>query len=94
MEKSVYRIVDDIEFCYCVKCKEYHDCTEFGYDTRTPHGYSKTCEKMMKERLGFKSHFSQSQFNRKSADEILTKLGYNLKSTIPVHEQFLIKHDL
>lgn len=35
-----------------------------------------------------------SKEDRQMVHDILTRLGYNLNSDIPVHQQFLIKHNL
>lgn len=95
MKRVNYYIENYVEKCWCRRCEEYHDCIHHEQDPRTPHGYRYFCDATSKRAHGpgqSKEHVEA--ITRKYANEILRELGYDPDSTIPVYEQFLIKHDL
>ena len=69
---------------------------EHGRDSRTPHGYRYFCEGSEQfARIGVGPNKEKmDKLTRQYADELLVGMGYDPSSTIPVYEQFLIKHDL
>ncbi len=96
MKKTFYYIKDNEEICWCRRCETYHNCMQHGRDTRTPHGYRYFCEQSQlfaREGIGPDADKIR-ELTRKYADELLKEMGYDPSSTIPVYEQFLIKHDL
>jgi len=95
MQKVNYFIDNYVEMCWCRRCEKYHNCIEHDPDPRTPHGYRYFCQDTAKRGHGpGQTKDSVELRYRKYADEILRDMGYDPKASIPVYEQFLIKHDL
>jgi hypothetical protein len=85
---------DGVEKCFCHYCEIYHNCTEHFRTTKNKHGYSTRCKDTSKNYYTQPSEFTRQEIVKRECHIILQKLGYDLNSTIPVYEQFLIKHDL
>lgn len=91
-----YIIENGIPHCYCSRCAQYHECSEFHRDRRTPNGYAYNCRATCKEySKNFSNHNETKHENTIEGNNLILKaLGYDPNSSIPIHEQFLIKHDL
>lgn len=87
-------IEDGVDKCFCSRCDEYHDCIEFHRDRRTPTGYAYNCIATAKKYGVTQSQQTFLRETKEGSDVVLKALGFDPNSTIPVHEQFLIKHDL
>jgi hypothetical protein len=87
-------IVEGLDKCFCSRCDEYHDCIEFHRDRRTPTGWSYNCVATAKKYGVTESQQTFLRETKEGSDEVLKALGYDPTSPIPVHQQFLIKHDL
>lgn len=84
---------DGIDKCWCRRCEVWHDCTQHYINRKSKTGYSYICKAKTK------NYYKEPEVKaevivKMESERILKKLGYNLESSIPVHEQFLIKHDL
>ena len=94
MRPARYYIDDYGENCYCSRCETYHPCEEHHRDKRTPTGYAYNCKATSKKYGSTQSQKTFQAILKKESDEMLVKMGYDPTSSIPVYEQFLIKHDL
>ena len=90
--KEKIKIIDGQKWCHCARHDAFAPCDEFHIDNSKKHKYRSSCivcERNMKHKevipLGY---------NERYARIILTRLGYDVKSKIPIWQQFLIKHDL
>ena len=84
---------DGLEKCWCRRCEVWHLCDEHYVNRKSKTGYSYICK--AKTKNYYKApQVNQEDFVRGHTERILKQLGYNLESSIPVYEQFLIKHDL
>lgn len=89
----MYKLEDGVEKCWCTRCEVYHPCEEHYTNRKSKTGYSHICKKKTKNYYKAPKENRNTLIKRQS-QEVLKNLGYNLESTIPVYEQFLIKHDL
>lgn len=91
--KLIY--IDDEEWAWCKNEQEYKPVSEFEPHANTRHGYHFHCRECWIEIM---SNTSSQETRRKNENKmtsfILTKLGYDVKSDLSVHEQFLIRHNL
>lgn len=97
-EKKIerYKIVDGEELCYCSSEGIFRPCNEFLKCSTYYHGYDyrcRLCAKNKQKSLHGQSVDLEKQY-RKILNEFYKKCGYDPKSTIPIHEQFLIRHEL
>jgi hypothetical protein len=82
-------------FCWCVKHNDYFPCEDFYKRDRTSTGYDYNCMTCIKEQAkkSREKHRAIPKENEKQiSDHILTRLGYDTQSDVPVHEQFLKKY--
>ena len=88
--------MDGREWCYCSSHDGWLPCSEFGKVKKYTTGYNYRCKECALSKIPSKYNPRKTQtFNEEnSVREILKIIGYNPDSQIPVHEQFLIKHDL
>lgn len=94
MEIERFIIENDVERCYCSFCKEYHDCSEFGINRAIKHGYSNTCKEGKRKQRNIMPKSEIDEYISNESKRILRECGYVPSSKIPIHEQFLLKHDL
>jgi len=88
-----YIVLDGIEYCYCKKCETTHFCAEHFKNKRSSHGYSLNCKSSTKNYYKPPA-IPKKQIVEIECKKILKQLGFDPNSTIPVHEQFLIKHEI
>jgi hypothetical protein len=86
--KEKIKIIDGRQFCHCAKHNDFLPCEEFHKDNTKKHKHRSSCIEC--DRIGK----IPEDYTTKHAKIILSKLGYNVKSKIPIWQQFLIKHDL
>jgi hypothetical protein len=80
--------------CFCKNCNVFHPCTEHFVNAKTNNGYSYNCKATTKNYYAPPQKFTQAEIVQKETNRILKSLGYDLSSPIPIHQQFLLKHDL
>ena len=90
---ELYRVEGGIEYCYCKKCDTEHFCAEHFKNKERKHGYSLSCKSSTKNYYKAPA-IPKSVIVETESKKILKQLGFDLNSTIPVHEQFLLKHEL
>lgn len=93
--QKIERIIweDDVQKCYCSKEEIYRPCSEFTV-TKDNHGFTYYCRDCLAKMKLPDYEPEIPIYVRKGADELLQKIGYEINSDIPVHQQFLIKHQL
>ncbi len=95
-EKVIY--MDDEEYVWCSREKEYIHNTEFEYDRKG--NYKLFCEKcgeiVYEDRA--KNYTSAAQDRNEYVEEqskkMLENIGYDFNSEYTIHQQFLMKHNL
>jgi hypothetical protein len=91
--KLIY--IDDQEWVWCKNEQEYKPASEFEFNQGTRHGYHFHCRECWSEiRRNCDTQESRRRNDRNGADRVLTRLGYDIMSDVPVHEQFLSRHGL
>jgi hypothetical protein len=88
-----YKIEDGVEMCLCSKHEEFHPCDDFQR-TKGGHGYQYNCREITKIYNGPRSNDLARIKEKEQSMEMLTLLGYDTKSEIPIYQQFEIKHQL
>jgi hypothetical protein len=86
---------EGVSLCWCAMHKEYLPCDQFYIRERTGTGYDYNCMTCIKEqakRSREKNRSIPKENEKQISDHILTRLGYDTQSDIPVHEQFLKKY--
>lgn len=91
-----YKIEDGIELCFCSSHGEFLPCEEFTKSKTYDHGFEYRCRECYKNKVPSKYGFQQNKRNieERALNDFLIQCGYDPTSLVPVHEQFLIKHDL
>lgn len=91
-----YKVIDGQPWCFCSSHDEFFPCEQFTKSRTFEHGYEYRCKSCQYNQIP--SKYSTRGISRQNELDIVKKFlvscGYNPESTIPVHEQFLIKHDL
>ena len=88
-----YKIENGVPHCFCSKHEEFHPCDEFQR-SKGGHGYQYNCREIVKLHNGPRSNDLARKNEKEQAMEMLTLLGYDTNSEIPIHQQFQIKHQL
>ena len=89
------KIESDKLLCYCVTCDDFQDCGEFTTNNRNhwgKHHYCKSCAKFKKKERENPENLPTDELELSRM--VLTRIGYDVKSDISVHQQFLLKHQL
>ena len=87
--------VNGVDMCWCITHQDYLPCEEFYIRPKVPTGYDYRCsecaraiaQKNRYDRLGY-----EKMDDKTATNVVLTILGYDPHSDIPVHEQFIQKH--
>lgn len=87
--------VNGVDMCWCKRHEAYIECSKFYYRYHN-NMYEYECKECISERNRlFKLKNKEGKPTEKELKEIfLRACGYDPESKIPIHEQFLIKHDL
>lgn len=91
MDKLI--LVDGLKLCFCIGCQTFHPCSEHFKDKKNKTGYSSRC-KLNKKKYSRPPKPSKAEFVNEESEKMLSRLGYDTNSTIPIHQQFIIKHEL
>lgn len=98
LEKKIdrYKVVDGQELCYCSSEGIFRPCNEFNRSKTYEHGFDYRCRECGRNNVHslYGSFETIEKENRKILDEFYRTCGYDPSSPIPIHEQFLIRHDL
>lgn len=94
MKSNRYRVINGVEMCFCKLHQEWLECSNFYYRNRNSmFEYScKPC--ILAKNRNNKEKREWKLGDKEMATKVLQACGYDPSSTIPVWEQFLIKHDL
>jgi len=86
---------DGEEFCWCTSHQEYLPCEGFYIREKTGTGFDYKCKQCLKDlQKQNRAKTAIPKINeREIANDILTRLGYDLNSDIPVHEQLMKKYN-
>jgi len=89
-------VKDDIEHCWCVTQRNYFPCSNFFQSDVNDHGYHNSCKVCVtKNKVGERGDlWVENARDLILAHELLERMGYNTKSTIPIHLQFKNKFKL
>jgi hypothetical protein len=90
--KEKIKDIDGVKWCHCAKHDGFSPCDEFGKDNHSKHKYRSSCK--ICERMYNLNKEIPMGYVEKYSRIMLTSMGYDVKSKIPIHEQFLIKHNL
>lgn len=93
MNEEIIRFIetDEGQFHFCSREQDYRPINLFQRDRSTTTGFRYIC----RECLGIGNTDERKIFDaKKYSDEILFDLGYDLNSSIPVHKQFHLRHNL
>lgn len=89
------KIENGVEMCYCSRHNDYSPCTDHTISRKNPHGYDYCCKKCLyKRRSENKGYYEGTLNEQEEVNRLLSNLGYDLNSSLSVHDQFLIKHNL
>lgn len=90
------KIVDGETLCYCSSEGIFKPCDEFNRCKSYEHGFDYRCKKCNKLNVHSVngSYNSIEKEQRKILNNFYRQVGYDPESPIPIHEQFLIRHDL
>lgn len=86
-------VVDGEQMCWCAREQKYHPCIEFSINKKSWTGFNYTCKNCVQEKLT-SVQISPNEDGYDEAIGVLKRLGYDLNSEIPVHQQFKMKHNL
>lgn len=91
-----HKIVDGVEYCLCSGHGYFLPCSEFGLAKKYHHGYNYRCKECAKNLTPAKWGHAQKKVENEKIElqRVLKVLGYDPTSTIPIHQQFILKHDL
>jgi hypothetical protein len=93
------KLVDGKPLCWCSVHKDYLPCEEFTPSITYYHGYNFRCRSCD---LEIRSEKKRQKIlergpvytEREILNNFYREIGYDPESPIPIHEQFLIRHDL
>ncbi len=91
-----HKIIDGVEYCLCSSHGHFLPCTEFSNVNKYYHGYNYRCKDCAKNLTPAQWGSGQKKVENEKmgSQRLLMVLGYDPTSTIPIHQQFLLKHDL
>jgi hypothetical protein len=89
-----FKIENGVEMCFCSRHKDYSPCSDHTISRKNPHGYDYYCKQCLYSHRGRTKPQPQSEFEKDSVNRVLISLGYDLNSSLSIHDQFLIKHNL
>jgi len=88
-------VIDDIDHCWCSKHQEYFPCTEFNTQKNSSNGYQSCCKVCNKKYQAEQIPVDDIEdFIIRQSKIMLSNLGYDVESEVPVSEQFRKKHGL
>ena len=90
--KEKIKITDGAKWCHCAKHDGFSLCDDFHKDKTSKHGYRSSCIEC--ERLHKLNKTQPLNYNERYARILLSRIGYDVKSKVPIWQQFLLKHDL
>jgi hypothetical protein len=94
---KINRIVieDNIQKCFCSIEKIYKPCVEFSPRRENGIlGYQYYCRKCCSKLSSGELETRVPIYVREGANELLTKIGYEIDSNLSVYQQFKEKHNL
>jgi hypothetical protein len=88
--------IDGEDMCWCNNHKKYFSCSEFTRNNRNKHGYQNQCKVCLaKNRAGVRGDdYIENETDMMKAHILLQRLGYNIESETPIHQQFKEKFNL
>ena len=91
-----HKIEDGVEVCFCSSEGIYKPCEEFTRSKTYEHGYDYRCKECTRTRAHsiYGSFATIEKEQRDILNKFYRQVGYDPQSPIPIHEQFLIRHDL
>lgn len=97
-ERKIVRVKEELgqKLCYCSAHKDFLPCEHFHKSKTYEHGFDYRCVDCIRNMR----HANQDFKNKLVAKErvllnaFYRNCGYDPESPIPIHEQFLIRHDL
>lgn len=90
------KIVDGVSLCWCAGHKDYLPCKEFAPSISWNNGYNYKCVVCTTAKLDERKQKKLEGVipERELLNLFYRQCGYDPESPIPIHEQFLIRHEL
>jgi len=91
-----YKVEDGEPLCFCSAHNDFLPCSEFNKSTGYQHGFDYRCRACYKlNKLSVNGHQGkQRKEERTLLNAFYRSAGYDPESPVPIHHQFLIRHDL
>ena len=91
-----YKVEDGEPLCFCSAHNDFLPCSEFNRAHYYDHGYDYRCKTCYKEnKLSInRNQEKQREEERTVLNAFYRSAGYDPESPVPIHQQFLIRHDL
>lgn len=91
-----FKVEEGEPLCFCSAHNDFLPCNEFIKSKGYVHGYDyrcKACQKLNKLSVSVLLDKQRKQ-ERTLLNEFYRSAGYDPESPVPIHQQFLIRHDL
>ena len=93
---KIIRDEDGNKLVYCSKHKGYSHMSEFGTLTNSdrPRSQCRLCERNGANKRRDPNYVKVRKTDKELATEILTDLGYDVNSEVPLWIQFMMRHEM